>query len=173
MKKIVGAVISVMIGGSVYAVSQSDIIHNFSANTGLSQQQAEEYVKSIGEDDLAPFDEIGKSFIDDGNDILKIAEQIDCVNYTYPWETTTLTCQEGKSEYYTVGSDEISLGKAYVKLTEDNANKTDVSVAIQLIDKVNADFDFPIIVDLSDASVITEFKNTNSYNKSVLQATLK
>ncbi|MCR4314028.1 MAG: hypothetical protein NUV84_02155 [Candidatus Uhrbacteria bacterium] len=173
MKRIVGTIITVVVGGSVYTISQSDVINNFSANTGLTQQQAEEYVASISEDDLAPFDEIGYYFINDGNDIIGVAEQIDCTNYTYPWETVVLTCQEGKSQLYTIGDDEVNLGEAYINLTKEDADDADISATIPLIDRLNSDFNFQIVVSLLDANTIEESKKINAYNRSLLQTTLE
>lgn len=173
MKKIAGAIISIVIGGSVFAISQSDVINNFSANTGLSQQEAEEYIKNISEDDLASFDEIGKNLINDGNGMVEIAKKIDCINYTYSWETTALTCQQGTSQLYTIGNDEVSLGRAYVKLDQDDADKEDISTTIPLIDKVNLNFSLPIVTSFLDTNTIEESKKTNSYNKSLLQTTLE
>lgn len=139
----------------------------------MSQQQAEDYVNSISDDDMAPFDEIGASFVDDGNDIIDSARQIDCTNYVYEWETEILTCQQGKSQLYEVGNDEVSLGRAYEKLTENNSDRSDVLVVIPLIDKLSSDYNFPIVAKLLDAATIDESRKTNAYNKSVLQATLQ
>lgn len=173
MKDLAKAVIVLAIGGGVYTLGQADVANKFSANTGMTQQQAEEYINNISEDELASFDEIGNDFIEDGNAIIEIATQIDCVNYAYEWEVEGFTCQEGKSQLYEVGNDEINLGKAYKKLDQEDADESDISATIPLIDKLNADYELPIVAEILDANTIEESRKTNAYNKSLLQAALE
>ena len=76
MKKIIGTVITLVIGGTVYTFSQADVVKNFSKDTGLTQQEAEQYVSEIKDEDLASFGEIGSDFISDGQDIVKAAKSV-------------------------------------------------------------------------------------------------
>ena len=57
--KAIAGILTVVIGGTAYAVSQKDVVKNFSNETGLTQQEAQQYVESIPEDELASFDELG------------------------------------------------------------------------------------------------------------------
>ena len=78
-----GGIITLLIGGSAYTISQSDVIKNFADDTGLTQEQAEEYVNNISEDELFSFDKIGADLIDEGKEIDSLTPEIDCVNYEY------------------------------------------------------------------------------------------
>jgi hypothetical protein len=78
---IFGTILTVVIGGAAYTVNKEDVVDNFADDTGLSQQQAEEYVDSVGEEDLVPYSELGAGYVKDGNDVLSSADEIDCANY--------------------------------------------------------------------------------------------
>lgn len=169
---IVGAIITVVVGSVAYSVSQADIVKNFSKDTGMSQQEAEQYVQNITEDDKASWSEIGSGFISDGQDFIDTASEIDCVNYEYEWETKTLSCEKGKSQLMKFGNEGVELGKAYKILDSESASTEDISLVIKLIDKDNANLNLEIVSQLLDNETINELKNTNSYNKSVLQAVL-
>ena len=69
-------------------------------------------------------------------------------------------------------NNEVTLGKAYTSLASNTATKEDISQAIIQIDKVNTDLSLGIISKLFDTSTINETRNTNSYNKSLLQTAL-
>jgi len=118
VKQIIGGVIVTVIGGKTFAVSQTDIISNFSKNTGMTQQQAQQYVKNIPQNDLTSFSKVGQSFVSDGNSDLNGLSSIDCVNYTYQWETPSLTCSDGKNQLQTAGNDEIALGNCLQSLVQ-------------------------------------------------------
>ena len=139
--KAIAGIITLIIGGTVYSVSQSDIISNFSDETGMSQQEAEHYIENIPDDELFSFDELGSMLISEGQEILEIVSEIDCVNYLYDWESETLTCDEGKSQFREFGQSEIDLGKAYKVLSSESATSADISAAIRQIDRVNANYD--------------------------------
>lgn len=175
IKRIVGGIIAVAIGGTVYSVSQSDIAKNFSNNTGLTQEQAQQYINNIPEDQLASFSKIGQGFIDDGNSVTSELPSIDCINYSYTWEKRTLSCPDGKNQMRTLGNDEVSLGRCYQALDTNlgDSAKAKISECIYDIDKVNSDYGYPVVTALIDAKTISENKNTNSYNKSLLQAALE
>jgi hypothetical protein len=172
IKTAAGLGITLVIGGTVYTINQEDVVNNFAEDTGLTQQQAEQYVNSVGEEDLVAYDKLGSDFIEDGNEILSGATDIDCVNYDYEWVSVTLTCEQGKAQLIKIGNDEILLGNAYKKLDTDTANSADISNTIGRIDAVNADYDFEIVKKILDFSQISESKKSNSYNKATLQAAL-
>lgn len=169
---IIKGIITLIIGGTVFTVSQADIVKNFSQDTGMSQEEAEQYVESVSEDDLVSYDTLGEDFVSDGQYILTIASDLDCVNYEYEWESVSLSCKVGESQLTRYGNDEIALGKAYKKLDTETASKNDIEAAIVLIDQLNVDLNLPIIGEIFDYATVKELKNTNSFNKAMLQAAL-
>ncbi len=162
-----------LIGGTIYTVSQSDIIQNFSEDTGLTQEQAEQYINAIPEDELAPWDEMGSDFINQGRDLLSIVNEIDCVNYEYEWESVVLSCPKAKTQLDKLARDSNALGQAYTKLGSDSASKEDIAETIRLIDQLNSDYQLGVVSILIDWSTVDETKKTNSYNKAVLKAALE
>ncbi len=172
MKKIIGAIITLVIGGTVYTFSQADLVKNFSKDTGLSQQEAQQYVNGIKKEDLQSFDKIGSEFISQGQQIEQLTNKIDCANYTYKWVSDNLSCEEGKNELNTIGNNEIDLGNAYKILDTDKATKNDMSSAIKDIDTLNSDFELGIATALLDQKIIEDTKKTNSYNKALLESAL-
>jgi hypothetical protein len=170
--KAIAGIITLIIGGTVYSVSQADLVSNFSAETGLSQSEAEAYIASIPEDELVSFDVIGEDFIAEGEIILDIASEIDCVTYFYDWESDTLSCPEGKSQLRQFAESEIALGEAYQVISSESATNEDISAVIYLIDRVNDNYGLEIINQLLEDSEIDESIKTNLYNKSLLQAAL-
>ena len=172
MKSVVKTAIVLVIGGTVYTASQADIVDNFSKDTGLTQQKAEQYVSEIKEEDLVPFGEIGSNYISEGQDMISLAVEIDCVNYYYEWESPTLTCDEGKSQLKRVGNSEIALGRAYRALDTEEASSSEISSVIRNIDRLNADYGLDIVTLILDPITIDDVKKTNSYNKALLQAAL-
>lgn len=170
---IIGTIVTLAIGGTIYSASKADIVKNFSKDTGLSQEESQQYVENISEDDLVAYDELGSGLISDGQDILKVASDIDCENYTYEWETASLSCKEGKLQLTRLGKDEIALGNAYTTLTSESASREDMSSTISLIDKLNTDFRLEIVNQILDFQTIEEIRKTNSYNKALLQSALE
>lgn len=168
----VGAVATVIIGGTAYTVNQADVVDNFAEDTGLTQEEAEQYVGQVDEDELVSFEEVGSELLNDGQEMVATADQIDCANYEYEWESATLSCEEGKTQIHEIGSREISLGRAYKKLDTDSASKDDISSTIRLIDELNSSYDFEITEIILDQSALDEIKKTNSYNKAYLKAAL-
>jgi len=168
----IAGIITLIIGGTVYSVSQADIVSKFSQETGLSQQEAAQYVENIPEEELFSFDELGAMMISEGEEILSIASEIDCVTYYYEWETDTLSCEEGKSQFRRFGDSEIALGEAYQALSSETASDQDIYTAIRLIDEVNANYNLEIMIELLDYSDRDESIKTNQYNKALLQAAL-
>lgn len=168
-----GAILTVIIGSTAYTVSQADIAKHFAADTGLTQEQAEQYIGNLTEDDLASFYEIGSNFIDDGEDALAYYRDIDCANYEYEWQSVGISCYQGESEMQRIGTDEVALGQAFQKLDSDSASTDDISRTITLIDKVNSDLELSIVSFILSRSDIDEMKKANSYNKALLKAALE
>lgn len=166
-------VITILIGGVAYTVSQGDIIQNFAEDTGLTQKQAEQYINEIPEEELASWEQIGSELINESQVILDLAYEIDCVDYEYEWESAALSCFEGKTQLNKLARDNSSLGRAYIKLSLDSASEDDIAKTIKLIDQLNSDYQFEIVSVLLDWSTIDEIKKTNSYNKAVLKAALE
>lgn len=174
MKKIIiGTIVTIVIGGTAYTVSQSDIIKNFADDTGLTQEQAEQYVKNVSEEELAPWDEIGSETIKEGQGMIEIANEIDCVNYEYEWESLTMSCSEAKAQINKFGKAEVLLGQSYVKLSLDSASMNDIKETVRLIDEMNSCLQFEIVRVVLNQSEIDEIRNTNSYNKAILKTVLE
>ena len=172
---IIGGVITLILGGTTYKVSQSSIVNNFSKNTGLSQQQAQQFVNNIPQKDLASFSKIGQSLVSDGNAALSDASSIDCTNYTYQWVTASLSCQDGVNQFQTAGNDEITLGNCYESLNTNlgNSSKSTINECISDSDMVTSDYNLPIIITLLDSKSIIDSKDAVIYDKSILQAALQ
>ncbi len=105
-----GTIITLIIGGAAYTVSQSDIIDNFASETGLTQEQAEQYVNEIPEDELMSYNEAGSDMLAVSQIFLDSVKEIDCLNYTYEWETPDLSCSEGKTYIRKLGNESNKLG---------------------------------------------------------------
>jgi hypothetical protein len=170
---VVGGIITLIIGGGAYTFSQVDFAKNFASDTGLTQEQAEEYINSVTEDDLASWKEVGSSYIEEGQVIIDSANEIDCLNYEYEWESATLPCVKGKMQLEKVGKDSKLLGQMYIKLDSDSATEKDISEVIRLIDQYNSDYNFEIISYMIDLPEIDEIKKTNLYNKALLKTALE
>ena len=172
-KAVVGGVITLVIGGSAYTINKTDIAKNFAEDTGMSQQQAEQFVNNMDDEDLVPFDELGDDYIDEGQGVINYSVEIDCVNYQYEWETYSLSCSQGKSQMSQIGRDMVALGKSYKILGSDSADRSDISNAITLIDKLSFDYKLPIVYAVLDKATVTEMQNNNSYNKALLKTALE
>jgi hypothetical protein len=172
-KGVIGTIATVIIGGGAYTISQTDVVNNFAKETGMTQEQAQQYVNGIDKDSLVSYDQLGNELISDGNEASSDANKIDCVNYTYPWVTTTLSCYEGQSQLNEISTNEVNLGNAYEKLSSSSASKTDISSAIEKIDALNNSYHLEIVGKILDQPTITSIEQTNSYNKATLQAALK
>ncbi len=170
---IVGTIVTVIIGGTAYTVSQTDLINFFAEDTGLTQQQAEQYINTISDDEMVPFDELGDEQIDIGQETLNIVSKIDCIYSEYEWESSNLTCLAGKTQLSKIGKDEIALGKAYKKLGSNSASRDDILKTIELIDTLNDDFAYSIVISIFTQSEIDEIKKVNSFNKAILKAAIE
>lgn len=170
---ITGVIVTIVIGGTTFAVSQTDIANNFAEETGMSQQEAEEYVSNVKDEDLVPFGDIGADLVKEGNSLTVTANGIDCVNYTYDWESPTLPCLEGIQQLKRLAKGEIALGESYKRLDSDSATTSDMSATIVHLDNSTKNHDLEIVAWMYDQSTITEVQQTNAYNKSLLKAALE
>lgn len=86
-----------------------------------------------------------------------------------------MRCEEGKGELQTIGNNEITTGNCYSALDTNlgDSTKSKISECINDIDSLVATYDLPIAVSLISNSQISDSKNANLYNKSVLQAALQ
>jgi len=169
---VIGTIVTIIIGGTAYNVNQADIIKNFADDTGLTNEQAEQYINEIPKEELVSWGELGSYTISNGQELIKMAKEIDCINYEYEWESLTSPCTEGKAQITRLGKDSILLGQSYAKLDSDSASESDIKKTIQLIDQINSDFELKIISSVLDQATIIEEKKTNSYNKATLKAVL-
>lgn len=171
--KIIGGAVVLLIGGTGFAVSQTDVVNNFANETGMSQAEAEQYSKDA-QKDLASFAEIGQDFIDMGNTDTAEAAKIDCANYSYDWESASIDCATGKSQLQTIGDHEVKLGDCYKALDTnlESAAKSKMRECMADIDTVNSDYELPISVALMKPEDIADLKKTNIYNKSILKTAL-
>lgn len=170
---VTGTIVTIIVGGTAYTVSQGDIIKNFAKETGLTQEQAEQYIKEIPEEELVPWSEIGSQAIKEGQEILEMANEIDCVNYEYEWESSTMSCSNVKAQINKFGKAEVLLGQSYAKLDLDSASMNDIRETIRLIDEMNSYLQLEVISFALDQSTIDEIRKTNSYNKALLKTVLE
>lgn len=169
---VIGTIITVIIGGTAYSINQNDIIKNFADDTGLTNEQAEQYVNKVSKDELVAWKEIGSQFVNDGQKTLTAADNIDCINYEYEWETLNLPCSKGKTQMVKLSEDWISLGQAYIKLDSEPSSEYNIKRTIQLINLVNYDLTLEVIKSIYDQPTITKEMQANSYNKALLQTVL-
>lgn len=169
---VVGGVLTVIVGGTAYTVSQADIIDNLANETGMTQQEAKEYAEKAEKEGLVEWTEVGNSHIEEGKAALDLADQLDCNQYEYEWETATLSCSQAIVQLRTYGNNSVSLGNSYKKLDNDSSGIPEINATIRHIDTLTSSLQFEIIRSVLDASQLTEMRNINAYNKSVLKAVL-
>jgi len=170
---VTGGIITLFIGGTAFTFSQQDVIDNLAGDSGLTQEQAEQYVNNIPEDELVSWSEVGNDLISEGKESAAMASEIDCDTYEYEWESPTLSCSQGKTQLEKIAASEQSLGQAYLKLDSETASREDMENVIEHLDQLNADYDLEISYALYDSVGMEEVKMTNLYNKSVLKAALE
>lgn len=173
-KGAIGGIITLVIGGTSFAVSKTDIVDNFARETGMSQQEAQQYVEN-SQKNMVSFSEVGASLTKEGEEINSTSAKLDCANYEYDWESSDLSCSQGKTQLSTIGRNEVELGDCYQALGTDlgSAAKDKISECIEDVDRLNASYELPVATKILDSKTIRDGKNTNSFNKSVLQAALK
>lgn len=170
---VTGGIITLVIGGAAYTINQTDVINNFSQDTGLSQEQAEEYINNIDDEDFIEFYDLGQEYINEGKSTLDYISELDCATYMYDWESATLTCEQGKNQLQVYAQDNIALGEAYQRLDSDSGAKDDLSDAISVIDKLRKTYNLEIIRFIYDTETIDEFIKNEAYNKAILTTTLE
>ena len=171
---IAGGAITLLVGGGAYTFSQQDLVDNFAEDSGLTQEQAEQYINNIPEDELGTWNEIGSLLLETSKETLVYANDVDCVNYEYEWESSSITCYNGKAHLQKMGTAEQTLGYAFMELDSDSATETDMNITINYIDQLNSLYDNRITRSMIlDQAVVDEMIMTNSYNKSLLTAALE
>ena len=170
---VIGGAITLVVGGTVFAFNQQDVVDNFAEETGYTQEQAAQYVTNVSEDELASFDSLGTDYISESEETLKLANSLDCVNYEYEWESASLSCGTAKNQLQTIARAEESLGRAYIQLNSENASESDMRSAMRCIDLLNSAYNNEISKVFFDSEVLKEIELTNSYNKSLLRSALE
>lgn len=170
---IVGGAITLIIGGTAYSFTQQDVVNNLSTETGMTQEQATQYINDIPEEDLASWDVIGNDFIVESNKTRSQATEIDCENYEYDWESPTLTCASGKLQLQKIADAEQATGEAYIKISLDTAVKEDVQALINMLDELNAVYNLEVMKNVYTKAELDELITGNSYNKAILKAALE
>ncbi|MFM2339696.1 MAG: hypothetical protein RLZZ360_332 [Candidatus Parcubacteria bacterium] len=170
---IVGGVVTLLIGGTAYTFTQQDVINNFSEDTGMTQEEATEYVTNMKEEDMVSFAEVGNDYLKESKNTQEMADSLDCENYEYGWETPTLTCVKGKSQLEIVAAAELALSEAYIKLDTDVASQDDMREVISRLDALNQAYELEVSVGMFEAEALSQIKTTNSFNKSLIKAALE
>ena len=169
----IGGAVTLLVGGTAFTFSQQDVVDNFASETGLSQEQAEQYINDIPDEELVSFDELGEWYISESDITTSIAAEIDCVLYEYDWETPTLTCPGAKKQMEEMATAERATGESYVVLARDSADESDIRVTVAALERLNRSYDQPVAAIVFDEPAIEEMRFTNSYNKSLLTAALE
>lgn len=170
---ITGGIITLVVGGAAFTFTQEAVVDNFAKDTGLTQEQAEQYVNNIPEEELVSFDKLGQSYISASEDTLEYSNSIDCESYEYEWESVTLSCAAGKAQLRKTSNTEKLVGQGFITLSSDSATREDMSSVIGYLDQLNSDYSLAISRAIFEETVLDEFKKTNSYNKSILKAALE
>lgn len=167
--RFVVGILIIVIGGTACTVGQKEIVENFSKETGMTEQESQQYIENISEDELISFYELSESHITTGQEVYKIATELDCDNYQYEWETETLSCIKGFSQLIIFGERNLDLGEIYKVLGTGYAFTKNYEEAIALIDLLNESLSSEIMVALLGENSIEEMITTNLYNKAILQ----
>lgn len=168
--RVIKGIITVVIGGGVYGISQTNLVNHFASDANMTQNEAQNYINNIQKSDLESFSKVGDQMLDDGNEYLNSANSIDCNNYTYKWQSDSLSCLEGKNELTTVGDDEITLGNSYKKLDSKSATNYDISTTIAEIDAVDSSYSSGVFTQMGVD--MSKYIKMNKYNKAVLESAL-
>ena len=173
MKSLIKGAIVLVIGGVAYSFSQADVARNMSKDTGMTEKQATQFIESIPENELASWSEVGEDYVLFGKELKQIANESNCNEWQFDWESPTLSCEKGLSQIATWGENQIALGNSYIKLDSSSATDKDMIKTINLIGRYNANLAFEIVEAILSQADITEEKNTNAYNKAVLQSAIE
>ncbi len=169
---IAGTIITLVIGGTAYTFNQEDVVKNFADETGMTQEQAEQYINTIPEDELDTFTVIGTSFITDGTAMRTEVQNIDCEKNEYEWQSEILTCAMGKRQLTKIADDMIAFGHVFQKLDTDEATEQDIQEAIRLIDQMVRNNRLAVSKAIWTQEELDEENRGHAYNKALLQAAL-
>ena len=169
----IAGILIVVICGAACTVGQKEVVNNFSEETGMTKQEAEQYIENISEDELISFYELSENHITTGQEVFKIVVDLDCDNYQYEWETETLSCPKGLSQLILFGGRNLDLGEIYKVLGTGQTFTKNYEEAIALIDLVNESLSSEILVALFGENSIEEMIKSNLYNKAILQTELE
>ena len=170
MKSLIKGAIVLVIGGVAYSFSQADVARNMSKDTGMTEKQATQFIESIPENELASWTEVGEDYVLFGKELKQIANESNCNEWQFDWESPTLSCEKGLSQIATWGENQIALGNSYIKLDSSNDTDKDMIQTINLIGQFNANLALEIIVNVVDELTLSDWYITNSYNKALLQS---
>lgn len=173
IKRVVGITIAILIvGGFTYTATQTDIFYTTASDSKSSEEIVQDTIKVKDTRELDIYNELGSSYIEDGEEVIAIANDMDCEKYTYEWESPTLKCDQGISQLTTFGNTEISVGEIFQKIALETATRAEIATAIAQIDKLNESYSDEIISYLLEESEITTNKQANANNKTALQSVL-
>jgi hypothetical protein len=175
---VIGGIITLIIGGLTYSFSRQDLIDNFTADTGLSQQQAEEFISSKLDEEGSSWEELGHEFSLASQSLQKIHNSIDCENlsseeFLIIKEGVSLSCDEALEQIAQIANSAESVSVAYLKLSEDNVSRDDVRETVFYLDQFITDLDSPVLVPFISSSTIEDYKLSSSLNKSLLKTALE
>lgn len=162
-----------VIFGTACDVSQKDVIKNFSQETGMTQEESQQFIEDISEDGLISYYELSTNHNTVGQEAFKIVLELDCNNYIYEWETETLSCGSGMAQLIIFGGLNLDLAKVYKLMGAGYAFTKDYEEAIELIDKLNESLKTEFIVLLFSENNIEEMIKSNQYNKVIIQTELE
>lgn len=172
-QKVIGGIITIIIGGTGAAISQADVAERFANETGMTASEVSSFVEDMK---TADFNTVGEELVLDSDQIKEVVVQINCYEYIYEWEDSNLSCEDGKSQLDQIANNEYYLGQCYKSLDTDlgSSAKSAASRCISLIDDTVESLDYPIISKLyPDESSVEETKKINLYNKSLLSTFLE
>jgi len=175
MKRIIGVIVALAIGGTVYHFSQASVVNNFAKNAGISQRQAQQYIDKIPKGDLTSITGLGRNDVSEGQQILSQTKNLDCNTYIYKWQSPSLTCPEGVAQLRRLGLAHVRLGTCFEELSVTLGTKAASTIdrCISGIDVEDADLNLPISRTLLGAKAILSAREMNLYNKSLLQTALQ
>lgn len=168
-----GGIITVLIGGAAFSFSQQDLVDNFAAESGLSSEQAEQYVDNVTSDELVSYKENGLDWIEESQTTVELAEGIDCNNYEYDWESPSLSCPEGRNQLMVMGDAERRMGESFMELDSTTDVRASIQQAIEDIDRLILTYDLGIAKGVYDEATLQELRMTHLYNKSILKSALE
>lgn len=140
----------------------------------MTQQEAEEYVKNVKEEDLMTAKDLGEDYIRESKETQKMNDTIDCAtDQTNFVEDFGADCATVKVELTNMQQSEEKIGKAYIKLADDDASRTEIQNTINVLDEYSTLLKKPIFSKIFEKELIDELIKTTAYNKSLLVTALQ